>query len=390
MRWRSWSWVWIVSLAAGACSPAAAPDLCLEVDCSGHGACLASTGACRCAPGHVGEACQFCAAGWVETAQGCRCAAGQAAFGESCFPEGCLVPRAPSLTEIHAGAELVFSTPDQAALEVGSAWDPRASAPDTWQPADRIVMPAVEQPTAIVVFSRRAEPACQAGPWFRAAYALAQGYPGPAGADDSTALPRDDAAFVAWASAWVEPVGWGTELDPDWKHPEQALGPAQGSSESVVSLGRGGQLTLTFDVPIADGPGADFAVFENGLNDAFLELAFVEVSSDGDHFLRFDGVQLDGQAIDAFGTLDTRGLGGLAGKYRQGFGQPYDLAALANRPEAASRQVDLGAIRFVRLVDIVGDGATLDCFGQPIYDPYPTTGSAGFDLDAIGVLHRGD
>lgn len=32
----------------------------------------------------------------------------------------------------------------------------------------------------------------------------------------------------------------------------------------VVSLGDGGSITLTFDAGIGDGPGADFAVFENG------------------------------------------------------------------------------------------------------------------------------
>jgi len=33
----------------------------------------------------------------------------------------------------------------------------------------------------------------------------------------------------------------------------------------------------------------------------------------------------------------------------------------------------------------VGDGSNLDSLGEVIYDPYPTSGSAGFDLDAVGV-----
>ncbi len=37
----------------------------------------------------------------------------------------------------------------------------------------------------------------------------------------------------------------------------------------------------------------------------------------------------------------------------------------------------------------MGDGSYLDTWGNIIYDPYPTTGSAGFDLDAIGVLNQG-
>ena len=49
--------------------------------------------------------------------------------------------------------------------------------------------------------------------------------------------------------------------------------------------------------------------------------------------------------------------------------------------------LDTYNIRWVRIVDIVGDGSYFDTSGDIIYDPYPTTGSAGFDLDAIGVLH---
>jgi hypothetical protein len=41
------------------------------------------------------------------------------------------------------------------------------------------------------------------------------------------------------------------------------------------------------------------------------------------------------------------------------------------------------------VVDIVGDGAALDSFGHPIYDPTPTIGTGGFDLDAIAVLRSG-
>jgi hypothetical protein len=49
--------------------------------------------------------------------------------------------------------------------------------------------------------------------------------------------------------------------------------------------------------------------------------------------------------------------------------------------------VDLAHISYVRIIDVVGDGNALDCRGEVIYDPYPTGGSAGFDLDAIAVLH---
>lgn len=55
--------------------------------------------------------------------------------------------------------------------------------------------------------------------------------------------------------------------------------------------------------------------------------------------------------------------------------------------------IDVNAIKYVRIVDIIGNGTNFDNwppqFGgpHPIYDPYPTTGSAGFDLDAVGVRY---
>ena len=54
-----------------------------------------------------------------------------------------------------------------------------------------------------------------------------------------------------------------------------------------MPLGDDGSLVLTFPAPIADGAGPDFAVFENAFSTEFLELAFVEVSSDGTNFTRF-------------------------------------------------------------------------------------------------------
>ena len=52
--------------------------------------------------------------------------------------------------------------------------------------------------------------------------------------------------------------------------------------------------------------------------------------------------------------------------------------------------VDLSAVTHVRLIDIVGDGTYMDSLGNPVYDPYPTSGSAGFDLDAVGVSNGAD
>ena len=114
------------------------------------------------------------------------------------------------------------------------------------------------------------------------------------------------------------------------------LAPASESSEDTVSLGRGGSITLAFDHPIRDGLGFDFAVFENAINDSFLELGFVEVSSDGVNFFRFDNDSLTTSLVASFGEVDPTNVRNLAGKYRQGFGTPFDLEELA-RGESAPR-----------------------------------------------------
>ena len=100
--------------------------------------------------------------------------------------------------------------------------------------------------------------------------------------------------------------------------PDSALGAADAAVDpaNVVVLGDSGRITLTFSGVIYNGPGFDFAVFENGFSDTFLELAWVEVSSDGTHFFRFPGFSLTPSAVGSFGTLDPTNIEGLAGKFR--------------------------------------------------------------------------
>lgn len=218
--------------------------------------------------------------------------------------------------------------------------------------------------------------AAQAGP-----FAPAAGQPG------STAVSMASPAIVAWANGYSDYLP-GANVDAAWRTPEKSLGAAQGTSTDVVVLGDRGSLTLTFAGALFDGPGSDFAVFENGFADNFLELAWVEVSSDGSQFHRFPAYSFTANPVGGFGTLDPTNVDGLAGKYRQGWGTPFDLALLAGRPG-----LDLNDVRFVRIVDIVGDGSALDdypvAFGgpHPIYDPYPTVISGGFDLDAVAAMN---
>jgi hypothetical protein len=210
-------------------------------------------------------------------------------------------------------------------------------------------------------------------------------YAPPAGQPGSTAIINSSSLFQGWASGYQDLI-YGTDVDLTWQTPEKALGASSLTNPSfdILSLGNGGQITLTFDGAIYNGPGADFAVFENSFSDTFLELAYVEVSSDGNNFFRFENYSYTQSPVSAFGSVDATNLSGYAGKYRAGYGTPFDLDEFSG-----TAGLDIDNILYVRLLDIVGDGTYFDDFpgNHPIYDPYNTTGSGGFDLEALGVIH---
>lgn len=210
--------------------------------------------------------------------------------------------------------------------------------------------------------------------------------PYPPAADEfgSHAIHREDPAFKYWATGFSDYLV-GENVDKTWQVPGNALGKAEGNSFDIVALGSGGSLTLRFDPPIENGEGWDFAVFENSFSDRYLELAYVEVSSNGVDFVRFDAISLTIDPVSGFGNIDPTDVDNLAGKYRQGYGTPFDLEDISDKPGVLSGDVDLSSIAYVRIVDVVGDGSFLDSLERVIYDPYPTFGSAGFDLDAVGV-----
>ena len=204
---------------------------------------------------------------------------------------------------------------------------------------------------------------------------LAGPYAPAAGQDGSTAIARTDARLAAWANR-VSSSQAGPNCLPQWQDTVKALGPATDDPTHITCLGDGGSITLAFPGFIRDGPGPDFAVFENSFSNTFLEFAWVEVSSDGLNFIRFPNHSKTAAPVATFGSVDPTDVDGLAGKYRQPFGTPFDLA-----------DVGMDQVSHVRLVDVVGDGTAKDSDGNAIYDPFPTDGSAGFDLDAVGVLH---
>ncbi len=198
--------------------------------------------------------------------------------------------------------------------------------------------------------------------------------------------------FFGWAAGWED--YHRADDDEEFNDPEVALGPATGDQFDVVSLGEldanaiaagdePGRVTMLFDPPIRNFHGADFAVFENSLpswdGGVFAELAYVEASDDGVVFHRFPAISLTPEAVGPYGTIDPTDVHNLAGKHinsgGDSWGTPFDLA-----------DVGLDHATHIRIVDIPGDGSFKDDAGRPIYDAWPTFGSGGFDLEAIGAI----
>jgi len=223
-------------------------------------------------------------------------------------------------------------------------------------------------------------------------------YPPPAGQPGTTAMSEDSSVFISWAKYCKVHRGYVKISDTLFlyngsnkaTYGDEYYGVGK-ANDSVVSLGDGGYATLSFDPPIMNGTGFDFAVFENAINDSFLELAFVEVSSDGIRYVRFPSVSLTqtNTQVGTFGSLDATKINNLAGKYRSTYGTPFDLDELKD-----SSGIDLNHIIRVSIVDVVGciqpPYATYDSQGHIVNDPWPTPfWSCGFDLDAVGVIHAG-
>ncbi len=212
------------------------------------------------------------------------------------------------------------------------------------------------------------------------------------------AIYRDSSMIKGWATSCNVTRGWQNYLDT-------SLGKATVGSEfygtlkadgSVISLGDSGIAILQFDNPISDKEGPDFCVFENGFtlgnaqSDSHMELAFVEVSSDGIHYVRFPATSYIDTTIQ-LGNFDGSNaslVDGLAGKYISGYGTPFDLNIFA-----PLSSINIGKITHVKLIDVVGNKdaqyPARDKNGRKIIDPWPTPFAAsGFDLDAVGVINQ--
>jgi hypothetical protein len=208
------------------------------------------------------------------------------------------------------------------------------------------------------------------------------------GEPGSKSIKNDDASITAWASGANIQRG---KLQIDQPNSSlatlgdsvSATGPFDGD---VLSLGDSGVVTLSFDDPIQNNTGYDFAVFENGFKvglSYYLELAHVEVSENGTDFVRFPSESLSdtGFQTDNFGYTDPTKLRNLAGKHQAPYGTLFDID-----------EVGLEQVNYVRLIDVVGSlndrFGSRDSKGRLINDPWPTPfASSGFDLDAVAVVN---
>ncbi len=215
----------------------------------------------------------------------------------------------------------------------------------------------------------------------------------PVGQIGTTAIYKDSSVFVAWATGCSvtrsyqdisnTTLGYASAGDSS-----MVIGIA--GSNGLVSLGDGGIAIVTFAHPITNGAGWDFAIFENSFNDTFLELAFVEVSSDGINYYRFAAKSntQDTTQVSTFGSIDATQINNLAGKYSALYGTPFDLQELAGQSG-----LDVNTITHVKIIDVVGciqeAFATYDANGHKVNDPWSTPfASSGFDLDAVGVINQ--
>lgn len=222
----------------------------------------------------------------------------------------------------------------------------------------------------------------------------AQSYEPAAGQVGSNAIKFDSSIIVNWANGITVQRGYKDIADKGLGYASfgQETDGLQGGNvtTSVVSLGDSGVAVLTFENNIMNGPGPDFAIFENGFADNYLELAFVEVSSDGTSFFRFENHSETPvlNQVGPFDYSDCRYVNNLAGKYRVGYGTPFDLEELDG-----NIGLDINSISHVRLIDVIGTVndlyASHDSQGNKINDLYPTNfESGGFDLDGVAVLHQ--
>jgi len=163
------------------------------------------------------------------------------------------------------------------------------------------------------------------------------------------------------------------------KLPGVVLGPPSGhgfdrGSLDVLSLGVGGEIVLGFGArSIVDGAGPDFVVFENAFfaggdpSKPFVEPGEVSVSEDGETWATFDCQEQDG------GSAGTVGCAGVSPTLEFDAEELVPIDSAKTGGDAFDlADVSIHKARFVRIRDLAETGIAP---------------SAGFDLDAVGIIH---
>jgi len=180
--------------------------------------------------------------------------------------------------------------------------------------------------------------------------------------------------YVTKVVSYTQGEGGGFGKD---KLPSVVEGPPQGSgccagSVDVLSLGNGGEIVVAFDVEIADGPGVDLIVFENAFqiagdpDNVLAEPAEVAVSEDGTTWTAFPCTAKSAPYRSCAGwhpVYADKTTGVDPTDPAKAGGDAFDLATIGVK-----------RARYVRIRDMNGRFPAKD-------------GTAGFDLDAIAVLH---
>ncbi len=218
-------------------------------------------------------------------------------------------------------------------------------------------------------------------------------FSGPPGTPGCTAIFKDTIIITDWATKCIIKRGFMDIATPSLGlanvgDSTSALGLA--GTNGIVSLGDGGVAIIQFQNSIKNVVGFDFAIFENGFSDNYLELALVEISSDGFNYFKFPSTCLfdTSTQIGPFGLHDPTKLNNLAGKYRVNYGTPFDISEVEDHI-----LLNKQAITHIKITDVVGSILNTYCNrdqgGRKINDPWPTPfGSSGFDLDAVGAINQ--
>ena len=186
----------------------------------------------------------------------------------------------------------------------------------------------------------------------------------PNSAEGDNMITKDDSRIIAWAN--------GIELQRDSAAGNYYDVLGKMTDTLYVTLTNKGQATITFDRPIGNGAGYDFVVFSNG---SAINTAFVEVSTNGKDYQRFNVSSLAKNTDSAYTNAMYNGLAGL---YTTGYGVGFDLKDLPD-----NENIDKYNIRFVRIID-VKSGEDTDKDNNIIYD-----NDTEFRLAGIGVINAG-